>query len=343
MKYFVLCLIFSHHVFAFKTLRHNYDAYKDSKVPTRFNKNTPDYQKSLQNEIDTVYGKKPSRDSEIVIEQMKKDNNRLKIETENTLIQQQPARSNVDVGNQEDVRQNSLKNNSKSNEDRDQDKRIEYNMSRNRMSKEDLQKIMKVSVAPLDKKSQTSLNYSSLGHFAIETGFFESAIYFFEMALKAKPDDLNSILGKAVAYHKLKQYNEAFRFYSLVLRNSSSNKIATSNIISILSNVDVSSAMERVKPLYKANPDRHDIVALMGVIYARSGYTDEGIELLSKAVKLNPANSSYNYNLAILYDKIDDKKQAVYYYKRALDNKSPAFGINYNQVQDRIKFLNTKK
>ena len=349
MKYLILCLILSYPVFAFKTLRHSYEAYKDSNVATRFNKNTPDYAKTVQYGIDASYSKKGTSDKEIAAAENKKTDGKFKIETENTLIDRNPV-----MAKEKDAMQTQGEDSNREKETDFQVKtkeieavtskqNVDFYTSKNRMPKDDLQKILKVSVASPDKKTQNAHGYTSIAHQALEMGFFEAALHLFDMVLKTKPDDVNALLGKAVCYHKLRQYNDAFRFYSLVLRVSPSNKIATSNIVSILSNIDVTSAMERITPLYKSNPDRHDVVALMGVIYAKSGYSDEGIELLSKAVKLNPSNPTYNYNLAILYDKGQDKKQAIYYYKRTLDNKSPAFGINYSQIQDRIRFLNAKK
>lgn len=68
-------------------------------------------------------------------------------------------------------------------------------------------------------------------------------------------------------------------------------------------------------------PHHPDAVNLLGVISHQTGQNDKAVELIKKAIRANPANPTYYYNLAVVYQALNNLDEAVACYKKALTLK----------------------
>lgn len=306
------------------------------------------YEKTYQNNNPNI--KSVFDDEETA--QRKEDNiKRIEVEKQNNLQKQEDKVVEIETNNDRKVKNRQVRQKIKEEKPKEQepetenageDEKSDRELTKEEKKKADLSKIMKISYSRKNFEVDKSFKSISSGHKAMQNGYFEACVQFYESALKVKKNNKDIYFGLGVCYHKLKQYNLAFRNYSDALKIDSGNQKIITNIISILSSVDINSASEKIKPLHQSNPDRYDISGLMGVIYARSGYYEEAAALLSKTVKLSPKDASFNYNLAVVYDKLEDYKKAVFYYKQTLINQTSNASIDYEDVRARINVLNKK-
>ncbi|MDQ7247153.1 tetratricopeptide repeat protein [Dongia sedimenti] len=81
---------------------------------------------------------------------------------------------------------------------------------------------------------------------------------------------------------------------------------------------DLAGAEALLEPLYKADPDQPEVSHQLGMIYARTGRTEAGLELLRRAVEARPEESLYWNNLAAACLAIERSQEAVDAVRKAL-------------------------
>jgi tetratricopeptide (TPR) repeat protein len=69
------------------------------------------------------------------------------------------------------------------------------------------------------------------------------------------------------------------------------------------------------------------------------GNYNKAIEYYQKAVIIEPENSVFYYNLAVLHDKIKQYSKAIDYYNLTVKNYNNDPSISISEVQDRVTNL----
>ena len=80
----------------------------------------------------------------------------------------------------------------------------------------------------------------------------------------------------------------------------------------------IKDCIEFCKSLLLNNPDRWEVLNLMGIIAQRSGQTERAEELLSAATELNPDNPTLFYNLGLVLKQQARLDEAIDQLQRAL-------------------------
>ena len=150
-------------------------------------------------------------------------------------------------------------------------------------------------------------------------GQYEASISLYKKALKMNPDDKNAMYSLATLHHKQKQLEEATNLYRKVLSIDPSNKDALNNFLVIISETNPESALSELQELSSVNPEFTPVQAQIGMVYAQQGKYKDAEQYLRRAILLDPTSVTYQYNLAVLYDRMKRYKEAMILYKRVLD------------------------
>ena len=80
--------------------------------------------------------------------------------------------------------------------------------------------------------------------------------------------------------------------------------------------------------------------AQLGLAYEKLENYDLAAEYLEKAKFIDSDNLEYIYNLAVIYDKMEESEKALKSYKIVIRNYSDDYNsIPISLVKDRVKFL----
>jgi tetratricopeptide (TPR) repeat protein len=172
---------------------------------------------------------------------------------------------------------------------------------------------------------------------ALQVGQFESAISYYREVLKANPNNIKAQFGLATAYHKAGQYENAKDEYSKLLQKNKNYWPALNNYLILVSQEYPETAIERLEELKVKNPDYAAIPAQIGSLYYSRGKIQRAADYYLEAVNLEPKNSNYRYNLAVVLEQLSQKLNAAKVYKSLLDDAARGEKIpeNANVIAER--------
>jgi protein O-GlcNAc transferase len=101
-------------------------------------------------------------------------------------------------------------------------------------------------------------------------------------------------------------------------RGTGAYSVKIERAISLAQAGDLAGAEALLDTVYKADPDQPEVNHQLGMIYARTGRTEAGLELLRKAVEKLPQESLYWNNLAAACLAIERSQEAVDAVRKAL-------------------------
>jgi tetratricopeptide (TPR) repeat protein len=144
-------------------------------------------------------------------------------------------------------------------------------------------------------KFQTLMNQ---GHSAAWDQDWDKAAEFYRQALEVEPDDPTALASLGLSHFQLKQYDEALRVYQRVSAIHPDNPMPFEKIARIYERVGmlqeaVQSFMQGAESQLKA----HDV--------------DRTIDDFNHALRLNPENQTVHTRLAMIFDKMGRKDEAI--------------------------------
>lgn len=128
--------------------------------------------------------------------------------------------------------------------------------------------------------------------------------------LRENPADSGARVYLAGAYQSAGQNKAAMEQYQQVLQNDPNNLVALNNLASLYQQEKDPRALGHAERAYKLRPDSATIADTLGWILVEQGKTARGLELLKKAVTLNPQNPEMRFHLAAALAKSGDKAGA---------------------------------
>lgn len=188
------------------------------------------------------------------------------------------------------------------------------------------------------EKKKLAYNSNILGH-------YEVSIELYKDILAENESDTNALFGLAFSYQNLHQYSEAKELYYDLLRsggNIDKDKIVN-NLLSIIIEENPEEAIFFLTKLSAQHPDSGNLIAKSALTYEKINKTDKAIDLMKRALFLDPSNFQYQYNLAIMLDKKGDYQSAKAMYDRILLKLSRSdgdrLGISLDNIYERAKYL----
>lgn len=170
------------------------------------------------------------------------------------------------------------------------------------------------NIYPEDKKVITIL-----GNVMLEKGDTDSAIHYFNNALKIDPEDIDALIGAGSAFNKLGKTDKAIENFSKVLMIDSFNALAHYNLGVIKERQGkTTEAIHHYSEAIRISPKSTDALTNLASIMADQGSMDRAIEYLNKALKADPSNADICYNLGIISLRVGRANDAIQYFQNAI-------------------------
>lgn len=176
---------------------------------------------------------------------------------------------------------------------------------------------------------------------AMEAGQLEVAASYYKRALYQEPENTQALFGLAAVYQRTGQLPQARATYSKLLSIDPDNWAAMNNFLILAAEEAPDHAVEEFRRLQQANPEFAPIPAQIGMIYYRNKKYDNAADYLQKAIQLDPANLSYRFNLAVIYDKLGRTKLAARLYQQLLaeGQKGRELPETMEKIQERLAYI----
>lgn len=179
---------------------------------------------------------------------------------------------------------------------------------------------------------------------AASLGSYDAALKFYDELYKKNPSDPRILMGRAVTLQKLGETQKAIDGYRDVLDVEPNNPEAITNLMGLIGKTQPAVALQNLLDLKDRYPRNAAVAAQLGLAYAESGNPQDGLKQLNAAATLQPENPLHFFNMAVIYDRLKDRQNAIRYYEQALDtysvNGEPSSGsFSREQVYDRLAAL----
>lgn len=151
-------------------------------------------------------------------------------------------------------------------------------------------------------------------------GQADKAIGFLQQGLKAEPGAAYILNNMGSSLRVLDRNEEALHYYSEAIRADHSYVLAYVNQAGLLIEMErypeAEALSQKTMQLFPEDPG---IWNIRGILYRKSGETDESIKALDKAITLDPAYATAYLNRAISREEAGDGNGACQDYRKASD------------------------
>lgn len=176
---------------------------------------------------------------------------------------------------------------------------------------------------------------------------YEAAIELFKQVVEAEPDNFYAAFSLATIYQKLGQFKQAKALYYKLLQTNPENKEAIiGNVLSLMIEESPQASLYVLSRLASQNPNSAYILARTASAYAKAKNYDQAINMMHRAINLDPTRIDYKYNLAVIYDEAQNYDKALSVYNEVMHNYAEgsfdASGIPIDKVRKRINTIKEK-
>lgn len=199
-----------------------------------------------------------------------------------------------------------------------------------------------VVVVNIDSFENEIKEKENLAYNAALIGQYEVAIELYKQIIKVDSENYYAKFSLAVAYQKINQNSKAKEIYQELLSKDLENeKQIISNLLSILIDESPNEAIYFLTRLATQNPNSPYIVAQLALAHERVGNYQEAINFIKKAIFIDDENLEYVYNLAVLYDIINERDFAIRNYQKVIRgyNEKSLNTISLASIENRVKAL----
>ena len=154
---------------------------------------------------------------------------------------------------------------------------------------------------------------------AYRAGHHAQAEADYRWVLEHDPDNRDALLGVAAIAVSQGRTDQAFKNYRRVLANSPGDQVALAALTSMQENGDPLQTENRLKRLLAAEPDAAYLHFSLGNLYAAQGRWREAQQAYFDAYRRDSGNGDYAYNLAVGLDHLGQQREALRYYRQALE------------------------
>lgn len=179
-------------------------------------------------------------------------------------------------------------------------------------------KLSKKDAQILEKEADNVEYLLDKAYSAARLGSIETALFYYGRALKIEPDNINALFSVGSLYQKLRDYPKARKVYERVLELDPKNETTLNNYLALIADDNPNSALSKLYALERVNPNYSPVKEQLGLVLMKLGQISAAEKYLQKAAAMSPNIPHYKYNLALFYDKLEQYKLALAYYKEAL-------------------------
>ncbi len=175
---------------------------------------------------------------------------------------------------------------------------------------------------------------------AYQAGDYPRAERLYRQVLEKHPLNRDALLGLAALAVVNRRPDHARDHYLRLLERDPSDPLAVAGLVSVAGGGDPVAAVSRVRSLIAEHPDLAPLKFVLGNLYAAQGRWNYAQQAYFEAVAADGDHPDYLYNLAVSLDHLGKGREAVRYYRRALDaaGRRPA-GFDAQAVRSRLAAL----
>jgi Tfp pilus assembly protein PilF len=176
---------------------------------------------------------------------------------------------------------------------------------------------------------------------AMRSGETWIAIEIYKDVLKEQPANQDALFGIATAFQRTGELDWARPFYDKLLRVNPRHADGLNNLLVLVAEESPQEALSRLHELEKSNPDFAPIQAQLGLLYHQNGEFDKARYHLLRAIRLEPGDIDYKYNLAIIFDEQGDAAEAVVLYRKLLQaaRNGEQLPADAGSIEERVIYL----
>lgn len=163
-----------------------------------------------------------------------------------------------------------------------------------------------------DVKKSRKDDFNLLAFEAINSQQYEAAIYYYNKILENKADDIKALLGLAISYNKLDDYNNAKEYALEILDIDENNVAATKALINSIKSQekDTSQVILSLKKYSEIYSKNNMITHMIGDLYnEKQDYNNASIYYY-KAFSRDRNNQDILFKLAVNLEKIEELSSA---------------------------------
>lgn len=180
-------------------------------------------------------------------------------------------------------------------------------------------RVKKMIIVEKDYASSSDRSIAAAGARALRSGQYMAAIRHYNTVLQNDPGNVTAMMGKALAFQKNGNTEEALDAYSAIIEHDPNNVNALTNYFGLISKIDPQTAIEELKVMQQQSPGNPAIAGQLGVVYGKMKDPVNAAIAFNTAASLDPKNPLYVYNMAVLADKMGARGKAIKYYEQTLD------------------------
>lgn len=154
---------------------------------------------------------------------------------------------------------------------------------------------------------------------ALANDDYSIALEIFHELYESNPRDARVLMGRAITFQKLGDFEAALTAYEETLKHDPKNLDALTNMLGLLRKETPEYVVTKLADLRKAYPGNAGITGQLGVAYGALGEYEKGIHYLDIAANLDADDPSYIFNKAVLLDRMGQRTKAVEFYVRSLE------------------------
>ena len=165
---------------------------------------------------------------------------------------------------------------------------------------------------------------------ALQAGDSAQAKTLYSQVLESDSRNIDALLGLAVIASKEGRVEEAVKYYQRVLELEPRNGYAQAGLIAIMGGADPASSETRLRQLIARDPSAF-LYFTLGNLYADQGQWPGAQQAYFQAFQSQPDNPDYAFNLAVGLEHLGQTRQALDYYRKALDLSFRRGRANFDQ------------
>jgi Tfp pilus assembly protein PilF len=157
------------------------------------------------------------------------------------------------------------------------------------------------------------------GYAKLQGNQLDAARHDYEQALKADPNNVDTLLALAAIAQRQGRSADADRYQQRAIDADPRDPAAQAAVLGAASGGDQLANESRLKSALAAQPESGPLNFALGNLYARQGRWSEAQQVYFNAVAADADNPDYLFNLAISLDHLRQPKLAAQHYRLALD------------------------
>jgi tetratricopeptide (TPR) repeat protein len=178
---------------------------------------------------------------------------------------------------------------------------------------------------------------------ALRAGDSAQAKSLYSQVLEADPANIDALLGLGAIASGEGRAEEAMKSYQRILELEPRNAYAQAGLIAIMGGADPAASETRLRQLIAREPSAF-LYFTLGNLYADQGQWPGAQQAYFQAFQSQPDNPDYAFNLAVGLEHLGQTRQALDYYRKALDLSFRKGRANFDQslVIQRVGQLSTR-